>query len=89
MPLKLTIGIRKELLEGKQGWKITKQVSENIIFRRGGVKKISLYSHLQGEYFTSGGFKQKIPRKVPHINTASREEKEDLEKDKEVHLILS
>jgi transposase len=37
IPEELAIGIRKELLEGKQGWTTTKQVSD-IIFRRGGVR---------------------------------------------------
>ena len=34
------------------------------------------------------GFKQKVPRKV-HVNTASREEKEDFKKEPERYWILS
>jgi putative transposase len=79
----LAIGIRKELLEGKQGW-TTKQVSD-IIFRRGGVRYH--YTHIY-RILHKWGFKQKIPRKV-HINTASREEKEDFKKGPRKYLILS
>jgi putative transposase len=83
IPGELAIGIRKELLEGKQGW-TTKQVSD-IIFRRGGVRYH--YTHIY-RILHKWGFKQKIPRKV-HINTASREEKEDFKKGPRKYLILS
>jgi putative transposase len=83
IPEELAIGIRKELLEGKQGW-TTKQVSD-IIFRRGGVRYH--YTHIY-RILHKWGFKQKIPRKV-HINTASREEKEDFKKGPRKYLILS
>jgi putative transposase len=83
IPEELAIGIRKELLEGKQGW-TTKQVSD-IIFRKGGVRYH--YTHIY-RILHKWGFKQKIPRKV-HINTASREEKEDFKKGPRKYLILS
>jgi hypothetical protein len=34
------------------------------------------------------GFKQKVPRKV-HVNTASKEEKEDFKKEQDRYWILS
>jgi putative transposase len=83
IPEELAIRIRKELLEGKQGW-TTKQVSD-IIFRKGGVRYH--YTHIY-RILHKWGFKQKIPRKV-HINTASREEKEDFKKGPRKYLILS
>jgi putative transposase len=83
IPKELAVRIRKELLEGKQGW-TTKQVSD-IIFRKGGVRYH--YTHIY-RILHKWGFKQKIPRKV-HINTASREEKEDFKKGPRKYLILS
>ena len=75
IPKELAVRIRKELLESKQGW-TTKQVSD-IIFRKGGVRYH--YTHIY-RILHKWGFKQKIPRKV-HVNTASREEKEDFKKE--------
>ena len=83
IPKELAVRIRKELLESKQGW-TTKQVSD-IIFRKGGVRYH--YTHIY-RILHKWGFKQKIPRKV-HINTASREEKEDFKKGPRKYLILS
>lgn len=45
IPKEVAVRIRKELLGSKHGWTTTKQVSD-IIFREGGVRKISLYSRL-------------------------------------------
>ena len=84
IPEELAIRVRKGLLEGKQGWTTTKQVSD-IIFRKGGVRYH--YTHIY-RILHKWGFKQKIPRKV-HINTASREEKEDFKKGPRKYLILS
>ena len=85
IPKELAIRIRKELLESKQGW-TTKQVSD-IIFRKGGVRYH--YTHIYRMNTShKWGFKQKIPRKV-HINTASREEKEDFKKGPRKYLIPS
>jgi putative transposase len=83
IPNELAVRIRKELLESKQGW-TTKQVSD-IIFRKGGVRYH--YTHIY-RILHKWGFKQKIPRKV-HVNTASREEKEDFKKGPGKYLILS
>jgi len=83
IPKELAVRIRKELLESKQGW-TTKQVSD-IIFRKGGVRYH--YTHIY-RILHKWGFKQKIPRKV-HVNTASREEKEDFKKGPRKYLILS
>jgi putative transposase len=88
IPEELAIGIRKELLEGKQGWTTKKQVSDihNIQKRW---SKIDITILTSTEYILhKWGFKQKIPRKV-HINTASREEKEDFKKGPRKYLILS
>jgi len=83
IPKELAVRIRKELLESKQGW-TTKQVSD-IIFRKGGVRYH--YTHIY-RILHKWGFKQKVPRKV-HVNTASREEKEDFKKEPRKYLILS
>ena len=83
----MAVRIRKELLESKQGWTNTKQVSD-IIFRKGGVRYH--YTHIYRMNTSQVGIqtKQKIPRKV-HVNTASREEKEDFKKGPRNYLILS
>ena len=62
------------LKESNQGW-TTKQI-EDLIVQKTGVK----YHHnhiyrILGKW----GFKQKVPRKV-HVNTATREEKEEFKK---------
>ena len=84
IPKELAVRIRKELLESKQGWTNTKQVSD-IIFRKGGVRYH--YTHIY-RILHKWGFKQKVPRKV-HVNTVSREEKEDFKKGPRKYLILS
>ena len=66
--------IKEELKESNQGW-TTKQVEE-LIIKKSGIKYhyIHIYRILR-----KWGFKQKVPRKV-HVNTASKEEKEDFKK---------
>ncbi len=67
--------IKTILKEKNQGW-IIKQV-EKMIIKESGVK----YNHnyIYCIIFLRWGFKQKVPRKV-HVNTASKEEKEDFKK---------
>ena len=66
--------IRKELKESNQGW-TTKQVEE-LIVERSGIKYH--YTHIY-RILRKWGFNQKVPRKV-HVNTSSREEKNDFKK---------
>ena len=62
IPKEVAVRIRKELLGSKHGW-TTKQVRD-VIFREGGVSKISLYSRL---YDTSQmGFQTKGTKKSTH-----------------------
>lgn len=68
------VEIRKELSSRKQGW-TTEQVSQ-LIAERGKVKYH--FTHIYRLMHT-WGFKEKVPRKR-HVNTASREEKEDFKK---------
>lgn len=66
--------IRKTLKESNTGWS-TKQVEETIIHESG-----IRYHHNYIYYIVrKWGFKQKVPRKV-HVNTASKEEKEEFKK---------
>lgn len=66
--------IKKELKESKQGW-TTKQVEE-LIIKKSGIKYH--YTHIY-RILRKWGFKQKVPRKV-HVNTASKEEKNNFKK---------
>ena len=66
--------IKKELKESNQGW-TTKQVDE-LIVKRSGIKYH--YTHTC-RILRKWGFRQKVPRKV-HVNTATREEKDDFKK---------
>ena len=66
--------IRKELKESNQGW-TTKQVDE-LIVKKSGIKYH--YTHIY-RILRKWGFKQKVPRKV-HVNTASKEEKDNFKK---------
>ena len=66
--------IKKELSGSKQGW-TTKQVDE-LIVRKSGIRYH--YTHIY-RILRKWGFKQKVPRKV-HVNTATREEKDDFKK---------
>lgn len=73
----IVIKIRNELLSSKQGW-TTKQVDE-LIVKTSGIKYH--YTHIY-RLLRKWGFKQKVPRKV-HVNTASKEEKENFKKEQE------
>lgn len=66
--------IKTILKESNQGW-TTKQV-EQMIIEETGIKYH--YTHIY-RILRRWGFRQKVPRKV-HVNTASREEKEDFKK---------
>ncbi len=70
--------IKKELTSSKQGW-TTKQVEDLIVKKSGGIRYH--YTHIY-RLMHKWGFKQKVPRKV-HVNTASKEEKEDFKKEQE------
>jgi transposase len=74
IPEEISYQIKQELSSSKQGW-TTKQVEELII------KKSSIKYHYTHIYriLRKWGFKQKVPRKV-HVNTASKEEKNDFKK---------
>jgi transposase len=75
--------IKSQLSSSKQGW-TTKQVND-IIIRESGVHYHQIYIYT---LLRKWGFKQKIPRKV-HLNTASKEEKEDFKKEPERYWIIS
>jgi transposase len=74
IPEEISYQIKQELSSSKQGW-TTKQVEE-LIIKKSGIKYhyIHIYRILR-----KWGFKQKVPRKV-HVNTASKEEKNDFKK---------
>ena len=74
--------IKNELASSKQGW-TTKQV-EDLIVKKSGIKYH--YTHIY-RLMHKWGFKQKVPRKV-HVNTASREEKENFKKQPERFWII-
>ena len=67
--------IKAILKESSQGW-TTKQVEELIVKVSG--KKHYHHIHIY-RILRRWGFKQKVPRKV-HVNTATREEKNDFKK---------
>jgi putative transposase len=75
LPSEIVHKIRKKLTESKQGWS-TKQVND-IIVQESGIQYH--YTHIY-ILLHKWGFKQKIPRKV-HVNTASKEEKEQFKKE--------
>jgi putative transposase len=66
--------IKTILRENNSGW-TTKQVEE-IIIRESGIRYHHNYIY---HIVRKWGFKQKVPRKV-HVNTASKEEKEEFKK---------
>jgi len=74
IPADLALAIRRELVESNQGWR-TEQVAE-MIARRGGVEYH--FTHIY-RLLHKWGLKQKVPKKI-HVNTASKEEKEDFKK---------
>ena len=67
--------IKTMLKESNQGW-TTKQVEELIVKMSG--KKHYHHIHIY-RILRRWGFRQKVPRKV-HVNTATREEKNDFKK---------
>ena len=75
IPLEVSARIRKKLMESKQGW-TTEQVNDLIVHESG------IHYHYTHVYrlLYKWGFKQKVPRKV-HVNTASKEEKEEFKKE--------
>ena len=75
LPLQVIARIRSKLSESKQGW-TTKQVREMIAMEGGGV--IYHYKHIY-RLLHKWGLKLKVPRKR-HVNTASKEEKENFKK---------
>ena len=75
LSLEIITKIRSKLSESKQGW-TTKQVREMIAMEGGGV--IYHYKHIY-RLLHKWGLKLKVPRKR-HINTASKEAKEDFKK---------
>jgi transposase len=70
----IVLKIRKILIESKQGW-TTKQVEDMIIKEEVKFHYTHIYRLLH-----KWGFKLKVPRKI-HINTASKEEKEQFKKE--------
>ena len=74
MSEEISFSIKNELFNSKQGW-TTKQVEE-LIIKKSGIKYH--YTHIY-RILRKWGFKQKVPRKV-HINTASKEERDDFKK---------
>ncbi len=74
LPEEISFSIKKELKESNQGW-TTKQVDE-LIVRKSGIRYH--YTHTY-RILRRWGFKQKVPRKM-HVNTASKEEKDDFKK---------
>jgi transposase len=66
--------IRRELKESNHGW-TTKQVEE-LIIKKSGIKYHCTHIY---RILRKWGFKRKVPRKV-HVNTASKEEKDDFKK---------
>ena len=75
--------IKKELQESNHGW-TTKQVEE-LIVKKSGIKYH--YTHIY-RILRKWGFKQKVPRKV-HVNTVSKEEKNDFKKRQNRYLWIS
>jgi putative transposase len=75
--------IKQELKQRNQGW-TTKQVEE-LIIKKSGIKYHSIHIY---RILRKWGFKQKVPRKV-HVNTASREEKNNFKKRQNRYLWIS
>ena len=77
IPLEVSTRIRKTLRESRQGWWTTKQVND-LIMNESGILHYH-YTHVYRLLY-KWCFKQKVPRKV-HVNTASKEEKEEFKKE--------
>ena len=76
IPLAVSPRIRNMLMESRQGGWTTKQVNDLIVNESG------IHYHYTHVYrlLYKLGFKQKVPRMV-HVNTASKEEKEEFKKE--------
>ena len=74
---------KKRTIGCNQGW-TTKQVDE-LIVEKSGIKYH--YTHIY-RILRRWGFKQKVPRKI-HVNTASKEEKDDFKKRPPRYLWIS
>jgi putative transposase len=83
IPKETIYKIKNELASSKQGW-TTKQVEDLIVKKSGGIRYH--YTHIY-RLMHKWGFKQKIPRKT-HVNTASKQEKEDFKKEQERYWII-
>jgi putative transposase len=83
IPQEIAYKIKSQLSSSKQGW-TTKQVN-NIIIQESGIQYHQIYIYT---LLRKWGFKQKVPRRV-HVNTASKEEKENFKKEQERYWILS
>ena len=75
--------IKAILKESNQGW-TTKQIEEVIIQNTG----VRYHPNHIYRIVRKWGFKQKVPRKV-HVNTATREEKEDFKKRPARYLLVA
>jgi transposase len=84
IPEEIAYKIKSQLSSSKQGW-TTKQVYD-IIIQESGIYYHHIYIYT---LLRRWGFKQKkVPRRV-HVNTASKEEKEDFKKEPERYWIIS
>lgn len=83
LPEEIEYEIKTILRENNQGW-TTKQIEE-LIIRESGIRYH--YTHIY-RIVKKWGFKQKVPRKV-HVNTASKEEKEEFKKRSARYLWIS
>ena len=75
--------IKQELKQSNQGW-TTKQVEE-LIIKKSGINYHSI--HIYRLSFENGDSNKKVTRKV-HVNTASREEKNNFKKRAEQTLVV-
>lgn len=83
LPKETSFKIKTILRESNQGW-TTKQIEE-LIIKESGIKYH--YTHIY-RIVRKWGFKQKVPRKV-HVNTASKEEKDEFKKRQNRFLWIS
>ncbi|MGA9843569.1 MAG: helix-turn-helix domain-containing protein, partial [Nitrososphaeraceae archaeon] len=77
IPLEISTRIRKTLRESRQGGWTTKQVND-LIVNESGIHYH--YTHVYRLLYINGVLNRKLPRKV-HVNTASKEEKEEFKKE--------
>ena len=83
IPQEIAYKIKSQLSFSKQGW-TTKQVND-IIIQESGIQYHQIYIYT---LLRKWGFKQKVPRRV-HVNTASKEEKENFKKEQQRYWIIS